>query len=69
MESSMKAPQKSKNRTTLWSSNTISRGITWCKSRYNKDTCTSMFAFTFFKSSVIVRAVAFSYVFIKLLCQ
>jgi hypothetical protein len=40
----MEGPQKTKNRTTIWSSNTASGHISEeCKSGYNRDFCTSMF--------------------------
>jgi hypothetical protein len=44
MENTMEAPQKTKNRTAIWSSNStpsdVSEGM-W--SGYNKDICTPMF--------------------------
>jgi hypothetical protein len=44
MENSMDVPQKTINRTALWSCNSTSRDIPkGCKSGYNKDTCTPMF--------------------------
>jgi hypothetical protein len=45
MENNMEAPQKTKSRTAIWSSNTTPPRVYLkeCESGYNKDTCTPMF--------------------------
>jgi hypothetical protein len=44
MENSMEAPQKTKNKSAIWSSNiTLKNILKECKSGYNKGTCTPKF--------------------------